>query len=186
LNKKKLDVFTSAEWLKSGKILAHPTESIWGLGCDAFNKRSVEKIFSLKKRDKKKNLIVLADSIDSINKELCYLSSEDKKFLSNYWPGPYTFLINYLAHIPDHLKNETNKIAIRVSNHLPVKQLFKSFNGFIVSTSANISGKDVINDPKEILNVFEYEELAYYDERLGKNKSPSQIIDLDTRRIIRA
>ena len=85
-----------------------------------------------------------------------------------------------------HLKNDSGKIAIRVSNHYPIIQLFKSFNGFIVSTSANISGKDVINDPKEILNVFEYEELAYYDERLGKNKSPSQIIDLDTRRIIRA
>ncbi len=185
MNKKKLDVFTSAEWLKSGKILAHPTESIWGLGCDAFNEKSVDKIFSLKKRDKKKNLILLADSIDSIDKELCDLSLDDKKFLSKHWPGPYTFLINYSPNIPEHLKNETNKIAIRVSNHLPIRQLFKRFPGFMISTSANISGEININDPQEILNIFEYEELAYYDECLGENESPSQIIDLDTRSIIR-
>ena len=53
------------------------------------------------------------------------------------------------------------------------------------STSANITGQKNINDPQYILNIFEYDELAYYDETLGKNKSPSQIIDLETKRIIR-
>ena len=58
-------------------------------------------------------------------------------------------------------------------------------SGFMISTSANISGQKNINDPQDILNIFEYDELAYYDETLGKNKSPSQIIDLETKRIIR-
>ena len=185
MNKRRLDLFASAQWVKSGKILAHPTESIWGLGCDAFKEKSVNKIFDLKKRDNKKNFILLADSIDSVEKELCDLSQSEKKYLQNYWPGPFTFLINYREDIPRHLKNETKKIAIRVSNHLPLKLLFKKFSGFMISTSANISGQKNINDPQDILNIFEYDELAYYDETLGKNESPSQIIDLETKRIIR-
>ena len=56
----------------------------------------------------------------------------------------------------------------------------------MISTSANISGQKNINDPQDILDIFEYDELAYYDESLGENKTPSQIIDLETKRIIRA
>ena len=63
---------------------------------------------------------------------------------------------------------------------------FKWFSGFMISTSANISGQKNINDPQDILDIFEYDELAYYDESLGENKTPSQIIDLETKRIIRA
>ena len=72
-----------------------------------------------------------------------------------------------------------------MSNHLPIRMLFERFSGFIVSTSANISGKENINDPNHIINYFEYEEMAYYDEILGNNKSPSTIIDLESRAIIR-
>jgi len=54
LDKKSLDKNSSIEWLKSGKILIHPTESIWGFGCDAFNESAVNKIFEIKKRDKKR------------------------------------------------------------------------------------------------------------------------------------
>ena len=186
MNRKKLDAVGAAQWIKSGKILAHPTESIWGLGCDAFIEESVNKIFYIKKRDNKKNFILLADSVDSVEKKLCYLSENDKNYLLDYWPGPYTFLINYREDIPNHLKNETNKIAVRVSNHLPIIHLFKGFSGIMVSTSANISGEENINNPNEIVDIFEHHELAYYDESLGVNKKPSQIIDLETKAIVRA
>ena len=185
MNKRRLDLFASAQWVKSGKILAHPTESIWGLGCDAFKEKSVNKIFDLKKRDNKKNFILLADSIDSVEKELCDLSQSEKKYLQNYWPGPFTFLINYREDIPSHLKNETKKIAIRVSNHLPIKQLLEDYKGYMVSTSANFSGKPNINCPKKILKTFANDDMAYYDEPLGNQSKPSQIIDLETGIIIR-
>ena len=95
-------------------------------------------------------------------------------------------MVKYNDNLPSHLKNETGKIAIRVSNHLPIKHLFKRYSGFIVSTSANISGEENMHDPDEIINFFEYDELAYYDELLGNNKRPSKIIDLESRSIIRA
>jgi tRNA A37 threonylcarbamoyladenosine synthetase subunit TsaC/SUA5/YrdC len=81
--------------------------------------------------------------------------------------------------------NKNGKIAIRVSNHLPIKSLMKGFSGFMISTSANISGEKNINNPDEIINFFEQKDMAYYDESLGKNLTPSKIIDLETRDIIR-
>ena len=110
---------------------------------------------------------------------------DNKTFLNKHWPGPYTFLIKYNEKLPSHLKNESGKIAIRVSNHLPIRNLFERCSGFIVSTSANISGEKNINDPNQIMNYFEYEEMAYYDEILGNNKSPTTIIALESRAIIR-
>ena len=74
---------------------------------------------------------------------------------------------------------------MRVSNHLPTKQIFNTYNGYIVSTSANISGKNNLDDPNEIINFFEYDEMAYYDEILGENITPSKIIDLESRTVIR-
>ena len=180
-----LNINASVEWLNAGKILAHPTESIWGLGCNALNEEAVNLIFKIKKRDKKKNFILLVKSLESFEKYLEEINLEDKTFLNKHWPGPYTFLIKYNDKLPSHLQNASGKIAIRVSNHLPIKTLFECFSGFIVSTSANISGEENINDPKQIMNYFEYEEMAYYDEILGNNKSPSTIIDLESRAIIR-
>jgi len=185
LNKISLNLDSSIDWLNSGKTLIHPTESIWGIGCDAFNKDAVENIFKLKKRHKNKSFILLVDSLEAIEKYLKKINIDDKNYLMKYWPGAYTFLIKYNNKLPTHLHNESGKIAIRVSNHLPLNTLIKAFSGFMVSTSANISGEKNINNPIDIINFFECEELAYYDESLGKNTSPSKIIDLETKAIIR-
>ncbi len=185
MNKISLNLDSAIEWLNSGKTLIHPTESIWGIGCDAFNKDAVEKIFKLKKRHKNKSFILLVDSLEAIEKYLQKINIDDQNYLMKYWPGAYTFLIKYNNKLPIHLHNESGKIAIRVSNHLPIRSLIKAFSGFMVSTSANISGEKNINNPIDIINFFEYEELAYYDEPLGKNTLPSKIIDLETKAIIR-
>ena len=95
-------------------------------------------------------------------------------------------MIKYNKQLPKHLKTNTGKIALRVSNHLPIKRLFEIYSGYIISTSANISGQVNLNSPNEILDFFVSDKMAYYDEALGTNKSPSTIIDLESRSIIRA
>ena len=107
-----LNINSSVEWLNAGKILAHPTESIWGLGCDARNEEAVKLIFKIKKRDKNKNFILLVKSLESFEKYLEEINTEDKIFLNKHWPGPYTFLIKYNEKLPTHLKNASGKKAI--------------------------------------------------------------------------
>ena len=79
MNKISLNLDSSIEWLNSGKTLIHPTESIWGIGCDAFNKDAVENIFNLKKRNKNKSFILLVDSLEAIEKYLQEINIDDKK-----------------------------------------------------------------------------------------------------------
>ena len=183
--KKSFDVSESIDWLNDGKILVHPTEGVWGLGCNALDQKAFKKIYLLKKRDSQKSFILLASSYEAIKKYIIKLTEDDKSFLRKSWPGPVTLLIKFNNDLPSHLKNHTGKIAIRVSNHLPLKSLFKGFEGLMVSTSANISGEEIINDPIEIINAFDDIDVAYYNESLGTNKKPSTIIDLASRKIIR-
>ena len=185
MKNKSLDIASSVEWIKSGKILVHPTEGIWGLGCDAFNEDAVNKIFKIKKRSKNKSFILLSESLDFLKKYIQDLNKEDEKFLENYWPGPVTFLIKYNQNLPKHLHTENEKIAVRVSNHLTIKNLLEVYKGFMVSTSANFSGQSNINCPNKILETFADDDIAYYDESLGDQSKPSQIIDLETGIIIR-
>ena len=185
MNNEALDLNQSINWLKAGKVLVHPTESIWGLGCDALNESAIDLIFKLKQRPLNKSLIVLAESYFSIKKFVKSLNPDQEKLLNEKWPGPYTFLFTYNKKLPKHLMNDTGKIAIRVSNHLPIKYLLEGHKGFMVSTSANFSGRSNINCPNKILETFANDDIAYYDELLGDQSKPSQIIDLETGIIIR-
>ena len=80
MNTHSLDLNASIEWVRSGKILAHPTESIWGLGCDAFNEDAVNKIFKMKRRSKNKSFILLSESLDFLKKYIQDLNIKDEKF----------------------------------------------------------------------------------------------------------
>ena len=185
MQNKSLDIYSSIEWLSAGKILAHPTEGIWGLGCDALNKDSFSKIYNLKKRSQNKSFILLIPSIFSFKKYLKNLSEEDLDFLDKIWPGHTTVLVEYNKNLPSHLCNDSGKIGLRVSNHLPIKQLMEGFKGFMISTSANISGQENLQNSKQIIDTFDDIDLAYYDAPLGSNNKPSKIIDLDTKKVIR-
>ena len=185
MHKKSLNLLSSANHLAEGKILIHPTEGIWGIGCDALNKESFLRVYDLKKRPKNKSFILLIDSIDTISKYLNKLSVEELNFIDTVWPGPITLLIDYDEKLPDHLQNTSGKIALRVSNHYPIKALLSTFNGIMVSTSANISGQDNLNNINEIMSVFNESDVAYFDDKLGNNNKPSRIIDLHTRTVIR-
>ena len=83
------------------------------------------------------------------------------------------------------MKNESGKVALRVSNHYPINTLFKAFNGILVSTSANLSGEPNIENIDDILSTFAHKDVAHYDDKLGNNKKPSRIIDLESRTVIR-
>ena len=74
-----LNLSSSVDWLEAGKILIHPTESIWGLGCDAFNEDAVNNIFKIKKRDKKTNFILLTESLESIKNYIQELDPNDEE-----------------------------------------------------------------------------------------------------------
>ena len=144
---------------------------------------AIDRIFDLKKRDKSKKFILLSPSIDSV-KEFCLVLKEDVKILENKWPGPTTFL---LERSSDKYKDLSylGKHAVRVSAHKPLIELLDFFGSEIVSTSANISGENDIKNKDDIVNFFNYEDVALFDNSLGNLKKPTKIFDLKLKKYIR-
>ena len=175
----------AANWLKKGKILIHPTEGVWGIGCDAFNAAAVKKINSLKQREASKSLILLASSISDALRYYQPLSEQKIKFLEAVWPGHTTVIYNKNKLIPRYLNTANNTIALRVSNHKPIKDLLAKFKSLMVSTSANISNQATPSSAAEALQIFPEPEVALFDFENGLAKKPSAIIDLKTMDYIR-
>tara|TARA_B100001113_G_C20976176_1_gene564024 strand:+ start:158 stop:715 length:558 start_codon:yes stop_codon:yes gene_type:complete len=175
----------AAEWLDQGKILVHPTEGVWGIGCDAFNQSAVEKVNILKQRDSSKSFILLAPSTQKALQYFRPLSDKQNEFIKNHWPGHITIIFSSNEEVPNYLKAIDNTVAIRVSSHKPIINLLSFFNNLMVSTSANISNLPTPKNLEDIAEIFSDSDVAFYYFENGKSKKPSSIIDLNTMEYIR-
>lgn len=132
--------------IKKGKIIIYPTDTIYGIGCDALNTESVLKIRILKERDTDKPFSIIAQS-----KQWIYKQFDVNKSYIRRLPGPFTFILRTKKEkiVSNHVTNNTNILAVRIPNHPFTKIIQKAKTPFI-TTSVNISGKPPINDIKKI------------------------------------
>ncbi len=133
------DIEGALQTLYAGGLILYPTDTIWGIGCDATNKASVQKIFELKKRAESKSLIVLVATERDL---LTYISGLDPAvfdFLKTV-QKPTTVIYNGAIGLAENLVAADGSVAIRVVNELFCRHLIKRFRKPLVSTSANISG----------------------------------------------
>ncbi len=124
--------------LKQGKLLAYPTESVYGLGCDPLNEPAVMHLLRIKQRPPHKGLILIASDFAQLQPYI-NPSPEMLMRIMPTWPGPVTWVIPAQTWVPDYLTGKHDSLAVRVSAHPLVQQLCANYGGAIVSTSANIS-----------------------------------------------
>ncbi|GAB3938512.1 L-threonylcarbamoyladenylate synthase [Mucilaginibacter myungsuensis] len=126
--------------LQNGGIILYPTDTIWGIGCDASNTEAVKKIYALKQREESKSMIILLD-VD--NKLQSYVNDvpEIAYDLMEYAEHPLTLVMPGAKNISPALIAEDGSIGVRVTNHEFCKQLIQRLRKPLVSTSANISGE---------------------------------------------
>jgi L-threonylcarbamoyladenylate synthase len=135
------DILKCLETLRQGGLILYPTDTIWGIGCDATNPDAVKKIFLLKKRHESKSMIVLLADPKDINR----FTSHPEPFISEYLEKttkPTTVIYEGALGLAENLVNEDGSIAIRIVLEDFCRHLIKRFRKPIVSTSANISGHD--------------------------------------------
>lgn len=134
------DVENCLRVLKEGGTILYPTDTIWGIGCDATNSQAVEKVFQLKKRPETKSLVVLVADEKSI---LNYIAAPDLAVfdLINKQEKPTTIVFDNAIGLAENTIAQDGSAAIRIVNDEFCKHLIKRFRKPIVSTSANISGK---------------------------------------------
>ena len=175
------DLKKAVEVLRQGGVILYPTDTIWGLGCDATNPDAVQKIFGIKQREDSKSMLVLIENQNMLNSfvrevpEVAWqLIEVADKPLTIIYPGAKNLAHNLIA--------SDGSIGIRVTSELFTEHLIQRFRRPIVSTSANLAGKpapqnfDEISD--EILSAADYVVQYRQDEKI--RTSPSSIIKLGT------
>lgn len=176
----------ACEILRQGKVIAYPTEAVWGLGCDPNNQAAVERILQLKKREIGKGLILVAANMDQLGGLLDSLSEQQIATLEASWPGPLTWLIPDPQNIfPAWIKGDNQSVAIRVSTHPIVQELCLEFGGVIVSTSANTAGQPEIRSRLILEQQFASSIDYIVAGELGGQSQASEIRDLVSGEVIR-
>ncbi len=178
-------VADAAAVLRQGGVVAYPTEAVWGLGCDPFNSRAVQRLLLLKQRDPGKGVILIAASMDQLKPWLTDLNEQQAAQLEASWPGPYTWLVRDNGYTPELIKGRHEKVALRVTDHPWVVALCEAFGGPLVSTSANIAGEPTLESYEAVVEAFGEEVDAVLNGPLGGLKLPSRIADLETGEVLR-
>lgn len=176
----------AVEALLQGKIIAYPTEAVWGLGCDPFNEQAVNRLLQIKNRPVEKGLILVAASLAQIHPYLAQeLEDERQGLLTASTEIPTTWLVPIKQDaIPAWIIGEHPRLAVRISNHPLVKALCQGAAMPIVSTSANPPGLQPAIVRSQVEDYFG-DEVIICDGETGNSKQPSMIKDLLTGVIIR-
>ncbi len=137
--------------LKDGGTLAYPTDTVYGLGCDATNKRAVKKIHLLKGTSNDKQLLVLLPSL-AMAKKYVVLSKKSLKLARENWPGPLTLILTTTSYAKKIFRTDT--LAVRVSSNAIAQAIVKSLGVPLISTSANLMGKAPAMSGQEVMDIF--------------------------------
>ncbi len=137
------------ECLKQGGVISYPTDTIYGIGCDIFNKKGVKKIYQIKQRDPRKPFsFICADLSDVSN--YAQVSNFAFKIMKRYLPGPYTFVLEATRVVPDVLTTRQKTVGIRIPDNAIALAIVRELGHPIVTTSANVSGEESHCDPAVI------------------------------------
>ena len=173
------DLKKALETLKKGGLILYPTDTIWGIGCDARNSEAVKRIFSLKKRSDSKSMLVLVNNevgVEKIVKDVPEITWE----LLETAVDPLTVIYDEAHNVAPELISDDGSLGIRITKEAFSAELCKRFGAPIVSTSANISGEkspanfNEISD--EIKNGVDY--IVEYRRKDNSEKKPSNIIKI--------
>ena len=173
------DVKKACEVMQKGGIILYPTDTIWGIGCDATNAEAVKRVYDIKKRADSKAMLVLVDSsvkVDFYVRDVPAVAWD----LIDYATKPLTIIYDGARNLAENLLAEDGSVGIRVTGEAFSKELCFRFRKAIVSTSANISGQpspaNFSEISEEIKQAVDY--IVGYRQDEGGHPKPSAIIKL--------
>ena len=162
--------------VKNGGIVVYPTDTVYGMGCDPYNKESVDKIYKIKGRAKTKPFPILAKSFEVASK-IVEFDKNSKKIAEKFWPGPLTLILKLKDEKLKKSLNLKEKIAIRVPNNPCLLDLLENLE-LLVGTSANFSGEGSFTIAQDC-----FQKIKGYDVFLDdgdiESKGESTILEID-------
>ena len=172
--------------LRAGGVVAYPTESCFGLGCDPAGPPAIRRILKLKQRKHEKGLILIAADVRQLEPWVDFSASPLLQDILASWPGPYTWILPAKPCANRLLTGIHETLAVRVTAHPVAAGLCRTFGVPLVSTSANLHGKPALKSAWQVQKVFgnRLESIIY--ERIGGMVAPSEIKHGITGQTIRA
>lgn len=172
----------AVDFLRKGRIIIYPTETSYGIGAEARNRRAIEKIHIAKKQPKNKPVSIIVSSL-AVAKKFGKISKEGEKLVNAFMPGPLTLIVEKRKSIPEELSR--SGIAFRISSNKIANDLCKRLGTAITATSANLHGEKEIYDSKKIIKKFyDKVDLIIDAGKLPKRKV-STLYDVEGGKVIR-
>lgn len=128
----------TSQILADGGLVAYPTDTVYGLGCNPFNVKALKRLFKVK-GERDKPLPILASDVESIEK-IAFLSEKARKIAARFWPGPLTLVLPKKPALPETATCNLNSVGVRIPKHDVTLRLIRLSNGLLVGTSANKTG----------------------------------------------
>jgi len=151
LNANKKNICLAADLIKSGELVAFPTETIYGLGANALNEKAIKKIFKVKGRPQDNPLIVHISNKEDLNKYVLDIPEKAKKLIDAFWPGPLTIVLKKNNLITNEVTCGLDSVAIRIPDNKIALELIKQAGCPIAAPSANISGRPSLTKAQHVL-----------------------------------
>lgn len=173
------DIKKAVEVMRKGGVILYPTDTVWGIGCDATNAEAVARVYEIKRREDSKALICLVDSDARLQRYVRQVPSVAWELLDCV-DKPTTIILDGAVNLAQNLIAEDGSIALRITKEAFSKELCYRFQKAIVSTSANISGEPTAQNycdiSEEIINAVDY--VCWTRRQEHKPHKPSSIIRL--------
>jgi L-threonylcarbamoyladenylate synthase len=172
--------------VRGGGVIAYPTESVYGLGCDPLEQGAVERIYELKQRDAAKGLILIASDVAQLLPFMAELPADILAKLKASWPGPVTWVVPAAASLPHWLAGGRNTLAVRVTAHPIASALCRELDMALVSTSANRSGRPPARTALAVRNQLGDGVDEIVPGAVGGLNKPTEIREALTGKVLRA
>jgi len=173
------DLSNALTALRNQGVIAYPTESVFGLGCDPDCETAIQKILELKKRPSHKGLILIASDIEQLSDyaDFSQLTATQISNIEKTWPGPFTWIVPVHKKLSALISGDFDSVAVRVTAHPVVQQLCREFGKPIISTSANLSGLEACVDAQQVKQMFAGNDLLsmIIEQSVSGLDNPSQI-----------
>ncbi len=142
-----------ADVLRSDGVIAYPTDTVYGLGCDIRSKKALERVRRIKRIDNKRHLSFVFADLKTIS-QYAQVSDNDYKILRRYLPGPYTFVLKATRLVPRIVLTKRNEVGIRIPDNRICQALVAELGNPILSSSVRMPDDQLLDDPREIDNMY--------------------------------
>ncbi len=140
--------------LRNGGLIGYPTETVYGLGTDAYNEEALERLFRIKGRETNKPVSILIRNVEMLEEVTSRIPPLAMNLIQGHWPGALTIIFQASKRCPAILTGKSGKVGVRISPNRIAQKLLEALKKPLTSTSANFSGMPSLSDPHEVYRLF--------------------------------